>query len=282
MKFESTFNKRSLLDNTANNKREKPSGWKKKAGALVLVALTGFIYGKYAKDRDENLTSREQMTESNKESQNLKKGRNILKTHEPRKPSPVKSALRYDPGKKIKIDPTMLDKPLTDHFKERFVSNDEFKDALIRMGPWQERIEKIFEEEGVPKQYAYITLAESNFRYQTDNPLAQGPYQFTPETGDKYGLIRSQSADLRCDPLLSARATARYCKNVYELTKDWRFIPPAFNGGYFWQYLKLCKEKNVKINFDDFIAFMEQKANNAQEMARTAKQYKYKSSCLGM
>jgi membrane-bound lytic murein transglycosylase D len=90
------------------------------------------------------------------------------------------------------------------------------------------RISKEFLAEGLPPQYFYLALQESDFDPYISGPvtrkgIAKGMWQFIPETGIKYGLHLGPLVDLRRpDPgddrdhwEKATKAAASYIKDLY-------------------------------------------------------------------
>jgi hypothetical protein len=90
------------------------------------------------------------------------------------------------------------------------------------------RIASAFMAQGLPPQYFYLGMQESDFDAFTVGPptrwgIAKGMWQFIPETGAKYGLrigplasvARRDPADERSDWEKATGAAARYVKDIY-------------------------------------------------------------------
>ncbi len=76
-------------------------------------------------------------------------------------------------------------------------------------------MQRIFEEEKLPSDLAYIAMVESAFLAGSRSSQgAAGPWQFRPVTARAYGLRVSEEADDRYDLEKSTRAASRYIRKL--------------------------------------------------------------------
>jgi membrane-bound lytic murein transglycosylase D len=109
--------------------------------------------------------------------------------------------------------------------KEHFIA------GLKISGRYMSRMQKIFREEGLPAELAYLPLVESSFNVHARSSAgAVGMWQFMPDTGKKFLRI-TEGLDERRDPLVSTRAAARLLKENRALLGNWPLAITAYNHG---------------------------------------------------
>ncbi len=92
--------------------------------------------------------------------------------------------------------------------------------------------DEIFNEYGLPEELKALAVIESAL-----NPLAisragaRGMWQFMYRTAKLYGLNINSFVDERLDPIMSARAAARYLKESYDIFGDWSLAIASYNCG---------------------------------------------------
>jgi membrane-bound lytic murein transglycosylase D len=109
--------------------------------------------------------------------------------------------------------------------KEQFIS------GLRISGRYMSQMQRIFREEGLPQELAYLPFVESSFNVRARSSVgAVGMWQFMLDTGKKFLRI-SDAVDERRDPLVSTRAAARLLKENYHLLGNWPLAITAYNHG---------------------------------------------------
>jgi membrane-bound lytic murein transglycosylase D len=144
-------------------------------------------------------------------------------------------------------------------------------------------ISKELLEQGLPPQFFYLALQESNFDPYSSGPLtrkgyAKGMWQFVPETATRYGLHLGPMVDLRRpDPgderdnyEKATKAAARYLKDLYSTDAqasgllvmacyNWgenqvlpliRSMPQNPKGRNFWRLLSNHRDKIPQETYD--------------------------------
>lgn len=112
----------------------------------------------------------------------------------------------------------------------KWQSSSRYKTAVERAvaNGYNVRIAKEFLDRGLPPQFFYLAMQESNFEPFISGPMtykghAKGMWQFIPETGEKYGLKigplfelpRPDPADDRHNWEKATVAASRYIKDIY-------------------------------------------------------------------
>ena len=92
-------------------------------------------------------------------------------------------------------------------------------------------IEKIMTEEGVPTDFKYMPMIESDFRDAYSNAGASGFWQFVPATAKQYGLEVNDKIDERYNVERSTRAACTYLKAAKERLGSWTAAAASYDFG---------------------------------------------------
>lgn len=104
--------------------------------------------------------------------------------------------------------------------------------GLYRSGMFMLMARRIFKEEGVPENVAWLGQVESAWKPSAmSNMAASGLWQFIPGTGSRYGLRRTSYIDERNSFDEATRASARYLKFLYNRYGNWELAIAGYNCG---------------------------------------------------
>jgi peptidoglycan lytic transglycosylase D len=108
---------------------------------------------------------------------------------------------------------------------------DRFEQGLTQMTLYISQIKRIFREQGMPEELAYLPLVESSFNNQSlSKTMAAGIWQFMPGTARLYMKV-NRDVDERLDPYTATRAAALYLKKSYQMLGTWPLAITSYNHG---------------------------------------------------
>ncbi|MDX2247851.1 MAG: lytic transglycosylase domain-containing protein [Bacteroidia bacterium] len=102
---------------------------------------------------------------------------------------------------------------------------------LKRANRYRDTFLKILRAKGVPEDFFYLAVAESNLTNASSPVGAQGFWQFMENTAREHGLEVSATVDERYHPEKSTSAAASYLLASYRQFQDWALVAAAYNMG---------------------------------------------------
>ncbi len=104
--------------------------------------------------------------------------------------------------------------------------------GLYRSGMFMLMARRIFKEEGIPENVAWLGQVESAWKPSAMSHMAaSGLWQFIPGTGARYGLRRTAYVDERNSFDEATRASARYLKFLFNRYGNWELAIAGYNCG---------------------------------------------------
>ncbi len=93
-------------------------------------------------------------------------------------------------------------------------------------------IEPILKENGIPDDFKYLAVIESNMDIRAISPAkAVGIWQLMPAAGKEFGLEITEQIDERYHLEKATAAACRYFKSAYSRYGDWNNVAASYNGG---------------------------------------------------
>ncbi|MDR1780478.1 MAG: lytic transglycosylase domain-containing protein [Tannerella sp.] len=93
-------------------------------------------------------------------------------------------------------------------------------------------IEPILKANGVPDDFKYLAVIESNLDPRAVSPSrARGMWQFMEGTAKDYKLVITPTVDERYNVVRSTEAACKYLKDAYAKYGDWKMVAASYNAG---------------------------------------------------
>lgn len=93
-------------------------------------------------------------------------------------------------------------------------------------------IEPLLQANGIPDDFKYLMVIESNINPQAKSPAgAAGLWQLMPGTARDFGLEVGHHIDERYHVEKSTEAACKYLKQAYKRFKNWESVAASYNAG---------------------------------------------------
>ena len=96
---------------------------------------------------------------------------------------------------------------------------------------WFPVIEPILKRNGIPDDFKYLAVAESNLGNVVSSSFAEGFWQFLKGTGIKYGLEITEEVDERYNVEKATEAACRYFRDGFREYGTWTLTAASYNRG---------------------------------------------------
>ncbi len=102
---------------------------------------------------------------------------------------------------------------------------------LKRAARWFPVIEPILDKNGIPDDFKYVCMIESNLTNAISPANAVGFWQFLKSTGKRYGLEINSNVDERYHVEKATEAACKYLLDAYEEFGNWTLAAASYNMG---------------------------------------------------
>jgi hypothetical protein len=100
-----------------------------------------------------------------------------------------------------------------------------------RANRWFPVIEPILKKHGIPDDFKFLAVAESNLANVVSPAKAEGYWQFLKPTGQKYGLEINEFVDERYHMEKATEAACGYFREAYQKFGNWSLVAASYNRG---------------------------------------------------
>ncbi len=102
---------------------------------------------------------------------------------------------------------------------------------IKRANRWFPQMRPILRKHGIPEDFLYLAVIESNLQNLISYAGAVGFWQFMEPTAKEMGLEVSKDVDERYDPIKSTEAACKYLKQAYKRFGNWTLVAASYNMG---------------------------------------------------
>ena len=120
---------------------------------------------------------------------------------------------------------------------------------LKRTTRWFPVIEPIMRRNGIPEDFKYLAMIESELTNAVSPSKAVGFWQFLEGTGKQYGLEIYKEVDMRYNQELETQAACDFLKDLYKRFGSWTLAAAAYNCGG-GRVSRTIEEQQVRSYYD--------------------------------
>ncbi|SHG94177.1 Transglycosylase SLT domain-containing protein [Chryseolinea serpens] len=102
---------------------------------------------------------------------------------------------------------------------------------IKRANRWLPQMQEILEKHGIPQDFKYLPLIESNLLNVVSPRDAVGYWQILKTSGKELNLEITDEVDERYDPLKATEAACKYLKKAYQKFGSWTMVAASYNRG---------------------------------------------------
>ncbi|AYB31033.1 lytic transglycosylase domain-containing protein [Chryseolinea soli] len=102
---------------------------------------------------------------------------------------------------------------------------------IKRANRWLPQMQAILEKHGIPQDFKYLPLIESNLLNVVSPRDAVGYWQILKTSGKELNLEITDEVDERYDPLKATEAACKYLKKAYQKFGSWTIVAASYNRG---------------------------------------------------
>ena len=133
-------------------------------------------------------------------------------------------------------EPVPLDIPdVRERFDQELQINIYFHSNTLflikRANRWLPQMARILKENGIPDDFKYLPLIESNLLNAISPADAVGYWQILESAGKENGLEITRQVDERYHPLKATQAACNYLKKAYNRFGNWTLVAASYNRG---------------------------------------------------
>jgi hypothetical protein len=103
--------------------------------------------------------------------------------------------------------------------------------AMKRAHRFFPEMERTLKANGIPEDFKYLAVIESNLIQAVSPVGAQGFWQFMPFTAKEHDIIMNDEVDERLNIKKSTIAACEYLKTAHDTLKDWVLTAASYNRG---------------------------------------------------